>query len=102
MRAHRRRGRPFWINADFGRLWLGESVSLVGSRVSDLAVPLTGLLVLDAGPAQLGILSALQYAPIVLVTLPAGMLVDRCSARGSRPRACPSPSTSCWRTCTTP
>jgi len=54
---------------------------MVGSQVTALAVPLTALLVLDASPGQLGVLSALQYAPIVLVTLPAGVLVDRFSPR---------------------
>ena len=74
-------GRPSWDRRDFRRLWLGETVSMVGSHVSELAVPLTALLVLGAGPAQLGLLSALQYLPIVLVTLPAGVLADRCNPR---------------------
>jgi MFS family permease len=75
------RRRRLLINPRFARLWLGESVSLMGSRISDVAVPLTALLVLGADPAQIGILSALQYAPIVFVTLPAGALVDRCRPR---------------------
>jgi MFS family permease len=49
--------------------------------MTDFALPLLALLMLDASPSELGILSALQYAPIAFAVLPAGVLVDRCRKR---------------------
>jgi MFS family permease len=66
-----------WRNPDFLRLWTGESISLLGSQVTLLALPLTAVLTLDAGAAQLGLLNAFKFAPFFLVTLLAGVLVDR-------------------------
>gem|GEM_PF-4576918 len=31
-----------WQHADFMKLWLGQTVSLLGDAVTDLALPLTG------------------------------------------------------------
>lgn len=39
-------------NGPFVRLWLGESVSQVGSWISVLAVPLTAIYLLHASPLQ--------------------------------------------------
>ena len=69
--------RSTWRNPDFVRLWAGESISLLGSQVTLLALPLTAVLTLDAGAAQLGVLNAFKFAPFFLVTLLAGALVDR-------------------------
>lgn len=62
---------------DFRRFWLGETVSLVGSQVTTLALPLTAILVLDAGPAEIGILAAASFVPFLLFGLPAGAWIDR-------------------------
>ena len=61
----------------FLQLWAGQSVSLVGSQVTLLALPLTVIRTLQATPLQLGILSAAEFAPYLLVTLFAGVWVDR-------------------------
>jgi MFS family permease len=66
-----------WRNRDFVRLWIGESISLVGSEVSELALPLTAILVLGADAADLGLLGAARFAPFLLFTLPIGALADR-------------------------
>lgn len=64
-------------NADFLRLWAGETVSLLGSQVTELALPLTAVIVLGAGPVEMGLLGALRFLPYLLFTLPAGLLADR-------------------------
>ena len=62
---------------DFLRLWAGQTVSEVGSQVSFIAIPLTAVSVLGAGPFQTGLLAALQFLPFLLLGLPAGVWVDR-------------------------
>src|SRR6266542_3436411 len=52
-----------WQHPDFLKLWAGQSVSLVGSSVTGLALPLTAVLLLNATPAQMGIMRAAQYLP---------------------------------------
>ena len=68
-------------NRDFRRYWVGQSISLFGDQVTELAVPLVGVLVLHAGPAQMGYLTAVNLAPYLLFSLHAGAWVDR---RGRR------------------
>jgi MFS family permease len=64
-------------NPDFLKLWGGETVSLFGAQVTSLAIPLTGALILGASPAQMGILSAAGFAPFLLLTLLAGVWIER-------------------------
>jgi hypothetical protein len=47
-----------WQNPDFLKLWVGQSVSMLGSQVSLLALPLAAVLTLHATPAQMGLLMA--------------------------------------------
>jgi len=72
-------GRPasLWRHADFVKLWTAQTVSLVGTQVTALALPLTAILKLDASPVQIGLIGTLQFLPFLLVTLPAGAIVDR-------------------------
>lgn len=62
---------------DFRLFWAGQTVSLVGSQVSALALPLTAAIVLSAGPAQMGLLGAAAFLPFLFLTLPAGAWIDR-------------------------
>lgn len=62
--------------ADFYRLWAAYSVSLVGSQITIVAVPLAALM-LKATPLQLGVIAACGYLPFLLFGLPVGVLVDR-------------------------
>jgi hypothetical protein len=66
------RGTPF------RRYWLGHTVSLFGDQVSALALPLFAVLVLHAGPAQMGYLIAAALIPNLLFSLLAGAWIDRC------------------------
>ena len=62
---------------EFRNFWLGQSVSLVGDQITFVAVPLTAVLVLDAGPGQMGLLGAAALLPHLLFSLPAGVWLDR-------------------------
>lgn len=66
---------------DFARLWAGHTISRFGSEVSQLAIPLTAALVLNASAAQMGILAAVEFAPFLLLSLFAGVWVDRLPRR---------------------
>jgi predicted MFS family arabinose efflux permease len=76
MKTPRARGQ-LWSNHDFLWLWAGQTASQAGSQVSELALPLTGILVLHATPGALGVLTAAQFAPSLIVTLLAGVWADR-------------------------
>src|SRR6266536_2330544 len=62
---------------DFRRFWTGQTISLFGDQVTLLALPLVGVLVLHASPAQMGYLAAAGLAPNLLLSLHAGAWVDR-------------------------
>lgn len=66
-----------WKHHDFRRLWTGESISLLGSQVTVLAIPLSAATILHASPFQMGLLTAVQYLPYLLFSLPAGAWIDR-------------------------
>jgi MFS family permease len=59
------------------RLWTAESVSQLGSQVSLLALPLLAIKTLHATTFEVGALSAVEFAPFLIVGLPAGVIVDR-------------------------
>lgn len=65
----------------FRAMWLGQTVSSVGSQVSLVAIPLIAALTLHAGPLEMGVLGAIETAPFVLFALPAGVLADRSDRR---------------------
>jgi len=58
-------------------LWTGQTVSDVGSAVTQLAIPLAAVVLVKATTLQIGILSAMATLPFLLVSLPAGAIVDR-------------------------
>ncbi len=70
-------------NVGFRRFWTGQAVSLVGDQVSLIALPLAAVLVLHAGAAQMGYLTAAALIPNLLFSLHFGAWVDR---RGQRRR----------------
>jgi predicted MFS family arabinose efflux permease len=73
--------RRLWLSADFGKLWLGQGISTLGSSISDLALPTLAVLSLHAGPFEVGLLAALQKVPFPFVSLVAGVFVDRLPKR---------------------
>lgn len=70
-----------WRHANFLRLWTGQTISQFGSQITLLALPLAAALTLHATPAEMGILSAAETAPFLLVGLFAGVWVDRLRRR---------------------
>jgi len=73
--------RALWRHPDFLKLWIGDTVSQFGSQITALAVPLAAAIVLQATPAEMGLLAALETLPFLLVSLPAGAWVDRLRRR---------------------
>ncbi len=73
----RRRFRGLWLSADFRKLWGSLTVTSFGAQITNLALPLTAALLLNASPMQMGILVALETLPFALVSLHAGVLLDR-------------------------
>lgn len=66
---------------DFLKLWGSETVSMFGTAITTLALPLTAITLLDATPAQMGMLGAAQFLPFLLLSLPLGVWVDRRARR---------------------
>lgn len=64
-------------NRDFARLWAGESISLIGTQVTQFAMPLVAILTLKATAFEVGILNALRFLPVIFVSLLAGVWLDR-------------------------
>ncbi|WP_211275617.1 MFS transporter [Actinoplanes rectilineatus] len=70
-----------WKNADFRRLWAGQTASQLGEHTGLVLLPLIAVLTLHVGAEQLGMLRAVGQAPLLLVALTAGAWVDRWRAR---------------------
>ena len=71
-----RRGE-LWRHHDFLRLWGAQTISQFGTQITLLALPLAAILTLDASAFEVSLLGALEYAPFLLLTLPAGVWADR-------------------------
>ncbi len=65
-----------WRNRDFLLLMSGQTISTLGSGISGIAAPFL-ILTLTHSPAQAGIAAALETLPFLLLSLPAGALLDR-------------------------
>ena len=64
-------------DAVFRRLWTSILISSLGGQITMLALPLTAAVLLQASPTQMGALVAFEIAPFVLLSLPAGVWLDR-------------------------
>ncbi len=79
--AAARRGSVLFRHADFMKLWTGETVSLFGTRMGDVAISFAAVIALKATPFQMGILAAARIAPTLALSLFAGVWVDRIRRR---------------------
>jgi MFS family permease len=77
----RRPTGALWSHRDFLKLWAGQSVSELGSQVSQLAIPWLAAVGLHATPLQFSLLGVLGFLPFILFALPAGVWVDRLRRR---------------------
>src|SRR5262245_64519390 len=67
---------PLWRNRDYILMVAAGMVSAVGTKVSQIALPLL-VLGLTQSPVWAGLLGAAQLLPYLLISLPAGVWVDR-------------------------
>jgi MFS family permease len=68
-------------NRAFLLVWSGESISLLGSEISVVALPSLAVLVLGADAVGVGALVALQWLPFVLLAPIMGVFTDRLRRR---------------------
>ena len=64
-------------DGEFVKMWSGETISLVGSQFSLVAIPILAVDVLGATTLQVGILNALALLPFPLFGLLVGVWADR-------------------------
>jgi predicted MFS family arabinose efflux permease len=70
-----------WRHRDFRRLWLAQSVSDFGARITREGLPIMAVIGLAAPPDQLGVLAALSSGAGLAVSLMAGDYVDHTARR---------------------
>ena len=66
---------------EFLKFWGGQSISLLGTQFTLLALPIVAAVTLRATPAEMGVLIAAQFAPGLLISLAAGVWLDRARHR---------------------
>lgn len=81
MPRFRRPSGALWSHPDFMKMWTGQSISELGSQVSQLAIPWLAAVGLHASPFAFSLLSVLGFLPFILFALPAGVWVDRLRRR---------------------
>jgi hypothetical protein len=77
----RQRPTSLWRHPGFVKLWAGQTVSMFGSMLTRIALPLTALLALGSSPLQQGYLQAAGAVPVLVAGLFAGAWVDRLRRR---------------------
>ena len=70
-----------WRHPDFLRLWSAETISQLGTQVTLLALPLAAIDIIHASAFEVAVLAGVEYLPFLLVSLPAGVWVDRLPRR---------------------
>ncbi|WP_336215701.1 MFS transporter [Nonomuraea sp. LPB2021202275-12-8] len=70
---------PLRKQRDYRLLWSARTISITGSEVSKLAIPLTAVTLLTASPLEMGILTAAAFVPALLFGLQSGAIADRLS-----------------------
>src|SRR5882762_11256455 len=74
-------GSRLWRHADFIKLWAGQTISVVGSQVTTLALPTIAILLLHATAAQVGLLASLERVAFPVLALFVGVWIDRVRRR---------------------
>jgi MFS family permease len=70
-----------WRHPDFLKLWSAETISQLGTQISLLALPLVAIIVLESSPFEVALLGTIEFLPFILISLPAGVWVDRLPRR---------------------
>jgi MFS family permease len=63
------------------KIWSAATISLMGSQVSQIAIPFIAAVVLRAAPFEVALLGAIEMLPFILFALPAGAWLDRVRRR---------------------
>ncbi len=79
--VQRRAGLGLLAHGDFLKLWSAQTISQLGSQISQLALPLAAIIVLEASAFEVALLGTLEFLPFLLLALPAGVWVDRLRRR---------------------
>lgn len=69
------------VRNEFAKLWIGQTVSQLGSQIGSTALNFTAILALQATAAELGVLNAVGALPVLLLGLLVGVWVDRLRRR---------------------
>jgi MFS family permease len=69
------------LTQDFTRLWAGDALSQLGTRISGLVIPVLAATTLDATAWQVALLTTFETLPFLLLGLPAGAWSDRIRRR---------------------
>ena len=72
---------PLWRNQAFVRVWSAATVSIFGSLITRIALPLVAILVLGSGAIEVAILRSLDLGATLVFGLVAGAWVDRLRRR---------------------
>lgn len=72
---------PLWRNDAFVRVWTAATISIFGSLITRIALPLVAILTLGAGAIEVAILRSVDLAVVFVVGLVAGAWVDRLRRR---------------------
>lgn len=70
-----------WRDGNFLTLWSGQAFSQFGAQITELAIPVLAVLVLNATEFEVGVLTAANVAAFLIVGLPAGAWIDRMRKR---------------------
>lgn len=61
----------------YRRLWSSILISSFGAQITMLALPLTAAILLNASATQMGTLTFMEIFPLVILSLPTGVWLDR-------------------------
>ena len=78
--ASARRG-SLWRDRNFLTMWSGQAFSQFGAQITELAIPVLAVLLLNATEFEVGVLNAAGVAAFLVVGLPAGAWIDRMRKR---------------------
>ena len=67
------------LSASFQRLAWSNLLAQSAEQLSLAAVPIVAVLLLHAGPGEIGFLASIQSLPFLLMSMPLGLLADRTS-----------------------
>ncbi len=65
----------------FNRLAVSNLMAQSAEQLTLAAVPIVAVLMLQAGPGEIGVIAALQSLPFLLLSIPLGLLADRSSLK---------------------